>query len=67
MVWQDSNSNAVVDGGELLTLDGLGITALNVRHDNLKSTYTRNGKSFSSFDWWPSAMELRKKNMGKDA
>ncbi len=63
MVWQDKNSDAVVDDGELLTLESLGITSLGVTHDNLKGSYTRNGQTFTSYDWWPTTVELRKKNM----
>ena len=42
---------AVVDDGELLTLESLGITSLGVTHDNLKGSYTRNGQTFTSYDW----------------
>jgi hypothetical protein len=63
MIWQDKNSNAVVDDGELLTLEELGITSIGVSHDNLKGSYTRNGQTFNSYDWWPTTMEIRKKNM----
>ncbi len=63
MIWQDKNTNAVVDDGELLTLESLGITSLGVTHDNLKGSYTRNGQTFTSYDWWPTTVELRKKNM----
>ena len=62
MVWQDKNSDAVVDDGELLTLDGLGSPRW-ASHDNLKGSYTRNGQTFTSYDWWPTTVELRKKNM----
>lgn len=66
-VWQDANSNAIVDAGELLTLDELGITSLGVQHNNFRGTFTRNGKTAQSFDWWPSVVEMRKKNMDRDA
>ncbi len=67
MVWQDRNSDATVNDGELLTLESLGITALGVNHNDMKGSYTRNGKTSTSFDWWPSTMELRKKRMGQEA
>lgn len=33
-IWQDSNSNAIVDTGELLTLGALGFTQLNLDYDD---------------------------------
>lgn len=65
MVWQDGNGDAAVDDGELLALDELGITSLAVQDKDLRSTYTRNGKTLQSFDWWPTVMELRKKRVGQ--
>lgn len=62
-VWQDANSDAIVDDGELLTLDGLGISSLSVQHDQMRGTFVRNGETCQSFDWWPSVVEMRKKNM----
>ncbi len=66
-VWKDANSNAAVDDGEVLTLDGLGITSIGVSDKGLQGTFVRNGQTFQSFDWWPTVMELRKKQMGPAA
>jgi len=66
-VWQDANSNANVEAGELLGLDELGITSLNTSHDNFRGTFVRNGKTAQSFDWWPSVVEMRKKDMNRNA
>lgn len=66
-VWQDANSNANVEAGELLGLDELGITSLSTSHNNFRSTFVRNGKSAQSFDWWPTVVEMRKKDMNRNA
>jgi len=66
-VWQDGNSDAIVNDGELLTLDELGITSLGVQHDQMRGTFVRDGQTCQSFDWWPSVVEMRKKDMSKQA
>ncbi len=65
-VWQDGNSDAIVDNGELLTLDELGITSLGVQHDQMRGTFVRDGQTCQSFDWWPSVVEMRKKDMNQN-
>jgi len=45
----------------------LGITSLNTTHDNFRGTFVRNGKTAQSFDWWPSVVEMRKKDMNRNA
>ena len=59
-VWTDVNGDAIAQAGELKTLDELGITSLSVNHNNYKSTFVRNGKTYSSFDWWPTYRDTRK-------
>jgi len=66
-VWQDANSNANVEAGELLGLDELGITSLSTTHENFRGTFVRDGKTAQSFDWWPSVVEMRKKDMDRNA
>ena len=63
MVWQDENHNGVSEKGELKSLESLGITSIAARHNNLKGTYTRNGKIYKSFDWHPTVQQLRKKDI----
>jgi hypothetical protein len=59
-VWQDGNRNGVADEGELSTVQALGITSISVKHDNMTSTFVRNGQTFKSFDWWPSVKDVRR-------
>jgi hypothetical protein len=59
-VWQDRNSNGIADKGELSTVQSLGITSISVKHDNMSSTFVRNGQTFKSFDWWPSVQDVRR-------
>lgn len=59
-VWQDKNSNAKCDAGELKTLKQWGITELSLRHKDFKSTFVMNGKTQAMFDWWPTMFEIKK-------
>jgi len=59
-VWQDRNCNGIADKGELSTVQSLGITSISVKHDNMTSTFVRNGQTFKSFDWWPSVQDVRR-------
>jgi hypothetical protein len=60
MVWQDENHNGVADKGELKSLESLGITSIGTANKNLSGIYTRNGKTYKTFDWHPSVKQLRK-------
>ncbi len=60
MVWVDDNGNAIADKGELKTLESLGITSIGVNHKNYSCSFVRNGKSYKTFDWWPSMVQIRK-------
>ena len=62
-VWTDLNGNAIADKGELKSLEELGITSIKVTHNNYASTFTRNGQTYKTFDWWPNCRELRKVNV----
>ncbi|CAN0291128.1 unnamed protein product, partial [Phaeothamnion confervicola] len=59
-VWQDANGDAKVQPGELKSLESLGITELNIRHKDYKSTFTMKGKSCAMYDWWPNTFEIKK-------
>ena len=62
-VWTDLNGNAIADKGELKTVQELGITSIKVTHNNYASTFTRNGQTYKTFDWWPNCREMRKVNV----
>jgi hypothetical protein len=59
-VWQDKNSNARVDAGEVMSVKELGITELGVRHANLISFFVQNGKNSTVWDWHPVMMMVKK-------
>jgi predicted nucleic acid-binding Zn-ribbon protein len=59
-VWQDANGNAKVDAGEIKTVQALGITAINVTHIGLKSSFQRDGKYATMWDWHPCTIVVRK-------
>jgi len=59
-VWQDKNQNGRVNTGELTSLKDAGVTSISLMSRNFEGTYTRNGKTCKMWDWWPSAMELKK-------
>lgn len=62
-VWQDLNRNGVNEPNELKSLDELGITSIGVTHRNMVGSYTRNGKTHRTFDWWPTIRDVRKMNI----
>jgi len=64
-VWVDANGNGKVDKGELHSLQSLHITALDLHQKNFKSTFVMNGKSQTMWDWWPTAMIVRKIQVAK--
>jgi hypothetical protein len=51
-VWID-NGNGICEPGELHSLAELGITMISVQHDNLTSSFVRNGRVYASWDWIP--------------
>lgn len=59
-VWQDKNTNAKCEPGELRSVKELKITEFNLRHKDFKSSYVMNGKTQAMFDWWPTMFEIKK-------
>jgi len=59
-VWIDKNGNAKAEAGEIVSLASLKVTELSVKHSNLKSTFVMNGKSETMWDWFPTALDVRK-------
>ena len=59
-VWQDKNRNAKIDAGEILSLESLGITKLNVEAIELTATFERNGKYYKMWDWYPVTIMVKK-------
>lgn len=65
MVWQDENHNGVADKGELKNLESLGITSISTINRDMTGTYTRNGKTYKSFDWCPNIHKVRKTDVAR--
>ena len=65
-VWQDRNGNARIDEGELRSVKALGITEISLRHSNYRSTFVMNGGRRVMWDWWPTALELKKVRVAQD-
>jgi len=63
MVWQDANSNGIADKGELKSLESLGVTSISANHKNFSSSFTRNGQTYKTFDWWPNGVKMDKINI----
>lgn len=59
-IWQDKNSNALLDEGELTSVQELGITEIKTSHTKLKSSFVRNGESYTSWDWHPLTFNVRR-------
>ncbi|BBM84048.1 hypothetical protein [Candidatus Uabimicrobium amorphum] len=59
-VWQDKNSNAKVDNGEVKSLQELNITSINVKHRLFTSSFTQNGESKMLWDWHPATHMVKK-------
>ena len=59
-VWQDKNSNAKVDSGEVQTLEELNITSIGVKHRMFTASFTQNGESKMLWDWHPSTHMVKK-------
>lgn len=59
-IWQDANGNGVADAGEVTKVSELGVTKINLNHNQFVSSFERNGETFKMWDWWPSAVELQK-------
>jgi hypothetical protein len=59
-VWQDKNSNAKVDKGEVKSLEELGITEISVTHKGLVSSFKQNGQSKTMWDWYPCVFRVKR-------
>jgi hypothetical protein len=59
-VWQDRNGNGRADEREVASIEDLKITEMGLNHKNFQSTFTMNGATRVMWDWWPSAMEVKK-------
>lgn len=60
-VWQDRNGNAIVDAGEVTSVQELGITQMQTTHNNLVSSFVQNGKTKTMWDWNPVTIMAKKK------
>jgi hypothetical protein len=61
-VWQDKNQNGIAEKNEVTGLTEAGISSLSLSF-NLKEftgTFVRDGKTCKMWDWWPTAVELKK-------
>lgn len=59
-VWQDANSNAKIDTGELSSVATLGITSISLNHEDLIASFTQNGVSKKMWDWYPVAFRVKR-------
>lgn len=59
-VWVDRNQNAKADNGEVKSLQELNVTELDLKYTNYKSSFVMNGKRNTMWDWWPTAVNVRK-------
>lgn len=63
-VWLDRNQNGIAGPTELITVQGLEITEISVKHDNFKSSYKAAGKTYTMWDWQPNLFMLKRENPG---
>ncbi|MFN3478742.1 MAG: hypothetical protein ACK4ZM_05210, partial [bacterium] len=59
-VWQDLNSNAKAENGELKNLGELGVNEISLTHKNYESYYIKNGKKYKLWDYWPTSIDVMK-------
>jgi hypothetical protein len=60
-VWQDRNSNGLVDAGEVRSVKELGITMIKVTHsEDMVSSFEQNGATKKMWDWYPTAFKANK-------
>lgn len=64
-LWVDANANARPEAGEVKSLAAHKITELSVRHDQYRSSFVMNGKKETMWDWWPTAVDVRKVRIAK--
>lgn len=59
-IWQDMNSDARLQNGELKSLSDLNISQINLKHKKYVSEFVQDGQTKKMFDWWPSTYELNR-------
>ncbi|WP_372368363.1 hypothetical protein [Candidatus Uabimicrobium sp. HlEnr_7] len=59
-VWQDKNSNAKVDSGEVQSLQELNITSIGTKHRLYTSSFEQNGETKMLWDWHPATFTVKK-------
>jgi hypothetical protein len=59
-VWQDKNSNAKVDKGEVKSVTELGITEFSVTHKGLMSSFKQNNQTKTMWDWYPCVFRVKR-------
>lgn len=59
-IWNDLNTDARPQKGEVKTLAEHGVTELSLKHKKYVASFQRNGKSERMFDWWPQTFELNR-------
>lgn len=61
-VWQDKNSNAKVDKGEMQSLQEAGITSISLNHSSeMISSFVQNGVTKKMWDWYPNVFRVKRK------
>ena len=60
-LWIDSNNDAVCQKDELKKLSDYGVKKISTSHNDYVSKYEKeDGKTVTTWDWWPAMMETRK-------
>lgn len=59
-IWQDKNSNAKVDAGEIQSLADLKITSIAVTHKDFESTFTQDGQVRKAWDYYPCLFSVKR-------
>nr|MDO8112636.1 hypothetical protein [Candidatus Sigynarchaeota archaeon] len=55
-VWQDTNQDAFANASEIQSVASLGITSISLQHHDLKSTFVRDGTTYTVWDWYPNVI-----------
>ncbi len=58
-VWQDKNGNALADEGEIACVKELGITEIKVTHENMISSFIKDGTEYLMWDWHPATLLIK--------
>lgn len=59
-VWQDANSDARPQAGEVVPASQLHISEISLHQKNLASSFVKDGKTQRMYDWWPKTFELNR-------